>query len=287
MKAFSVLLTKWRIQLGMVSVCVMAVPLDAFAQQTLPKWELGLGPGIISYPDYPGSKEQNNLIIPFPFVTYRGKDFEIDQREAKKPLFGYGEWELDLSLTGSVPVSSKDNKMRQGMDDLDTTVGFGPVVKYRLIHRHLNELKFEMPVYWAIATNFRSLHEEGIKTTPGLYYYFRKSFSTDQRIKITLYTNANFATAKNNNYFYEVKVYEATSWRPDYRTEGGFGGYSYGASVNWHFGNFWLGAFYKLTDLSEAVFRHSPLVETTRAETFGAALTWNFYKSSETVEGLE
>ncbi len=52
-------------------------------QQTLPKWEIGLGPGLVSYPDYPGSKEQNNLIVPFPYITYRSDAFTIDSAKSK------------------------------------------------------------------------------------------------------------------------------------------------------------------------------------------------------------
>lgn len=265
----------------MFPACVQA------QEQTLPKWEIGVGPGFISYPDYPGSKEQNNLFIPFPYITYRGKTFSIDQREVKKPLYQFGNMALDMSLTGSIPVSSKDNARREGMDDLDTTVGIGPVLKYTLFKHQLNELKFEWPVYVALASDFSSIHQEGFTSRPGLYYYFRRGMSVYQRLKMSLYTTANFATATNHNYFYAVSASEARYWRPEYKTTGGYSGMTLGASLNWHFKKFWLGAFYKRTDLSQSVFKNSPLVETYLAETFGLAFTWNFYQSDETVKGLD
>ncbi len=282
------LLIKKRINFLLWGVSLSFLNFDtAFAKQTLPKWEIGVGPGLLSYADYPGSKEQNNLILPFPYITYRGKDFEIDQREVKKPMYEMGRTELDLSLSGTVPVSSKDNQARKGMDNLDASLGLGPVVRYQLYHHDLNQFKFEWPVRWVIATDFRSLHEEGFISKPGFYYYFRKSYTPRQRIKITLGTTANFATAKTNNYFYGVKASEATSTRSAYRATGGFTGFGYVARVNWHLNDFWLGAFYRFTDLSQSVFHDSPLIETTKAETFGFAVTWNFFTSKETVEALE
>ncbi|MDX1795294.1 MAG: MipA/OmpV family protein [Hydrogenovibrio sp.] len=256
-------------------------------QQTLPKWEFGLGPALISYPDYPGSSEQNNLILPFPYIVYRGKDFTINQREVKKPLYEYQNVELDLSLSGTIPISSKDNQARKGMTDLDGSVGIGPVIRYRLYRKDLNEIKLEWPVRWILASDFRSIHEEGFISSPGLYYYLRKSYTAKRRIKLTLATTANFATAKTNDYFYGVDPTEATATRPAYQATGGFSGFGYLISLNWHLDDFWIGGFYKLTDLSQAVFRSSPLIETTRSEVYGLTLTWNFYRSKETVEGLE
>jgi len=259
----------------------------AKGQQTLPKWEFGLGPALLSYPDYPGSKEQNNLILPFPYITYRSPDFTIDQREIKKPLYEIQNIELDLSLSGTVPVSSKDNAAREGMADLDGSAGIGPVIKVSLYQNNLNQIKLEWPVRWVLATDFRSIHEEGFVTSPGLYYYYRQNFTQNQRIKITFQMNANFATAKNNNYFYGVKPSEATTTRPAYRPTGGFSGMLYGMGLSWHVGEYWVGAFYRLRDLKNTVFENSPLIETTRSETFGLTMTWNFYTSDETVQGLE
>lgn len=277
------------IKLGLIGFLWIFVSALAIAkdQQTLPKWEFGLGPALLSYPDYPGSKEQNNLILPFPYITYRGSDFTINQREIKKPLYEFENIELDLSLSGTVPVSSKDNAAREGMEDLDGSAGIGPVIKVSLYQNKLNQVKLEWPVRWVLATDFRSIHEEGFVTSPGLYYYYRQSFTHDRRVKITVQINANFATAKNNNYFYGVKPSEATATRPAYQPTGGFSGMLYGMSLNWHIGDYWVGAFYRLRDLKNVVFEKSPLIETTRSETFGLTITWNFYTSDETVQGLE
>ena len=270
-------------------LCLLFVfSIEASAEQTLPKWEFGLGPALLSYPDYPGSKEQNQLLIPLPYIVYRGKNFSINQQEIKKPFFKTSTVELDLSLSGSIPVSSTDNKKRTGMEDLDGSIGLGPILKYRLYHNLLNELKFELPIRAIIASDFRSIHQEGWTANPGIFYYYRDSLkSNKQRIKVTVGATANFATIENHNYLYGVDSEYATLDRPAYKTTGGFSGISYHAALNYHFDQFWLGGFWRGLDMSQAVFKESPLVETQFSNMFGLTLTWNFMKSTETVKGLE
>lgn len=255
--------------------------------QNLPKWEFGLGPSLLSYPDYPGSKEQNNLILPFPYITYRGEEFSIEQKEIKKALFDFDRMTLDLSISGSIPVSSKDNALRDGMHDLDASIEFGPVMSYRLYRQGLNDVQFELPVRWVIASDFHSVHEEGWVTSPGLYYYYRRNFADRQRLKLTFGAAANFGTDRFHNYFYGVSEDEATDTRPAYSTSGGLSGFTYTLGLNWHINDFWVGGFYKLKDMHQAVYKDSPLMETYRSETFGIVATWNFYTSKETVKGLE
>lgn len=63
------------------------IPQASYAGTALPKWEIGFGPGVISYPDYPGSKEQNTLILSIPYFVYHGKDFSINNNELVKSFF--------------------------------------------------------------------------------------------------------------------------------------------------------------------------------------------------------
>lgn len=260
---------------------------NVFAAQTLPKWEFGLGPSLVSYPDYPGSSERNQLILPFPYFTYRSDDVVIDQREAKKALWHSGPYELDLSFSFSVPVASKDNKAREGMDDLDGSLGLGPVFRYQMYNHNLNQLKFELPVRAIIASDFKSVHDEGWVTSPGIYYYFRQNLGNRERIKITLGTSADFSTAKYNDYFYGVNDNEVSSSRSAYQATGGLNSINYIASINWHIGAFWVGAFYKIRDFSQSVAADSPLMTAKQTDTYGLVFTWNFLRSDETVNMLE
>lgn len=274
--------------LGLVFLIIYITPAGAKeAEQLLPKWEIGAGPSYISFPAYPGSKKRTDLLLPFPYITYRSETLTLDQREIKKPLLELGPFELDLSLSLSVPVSSKDIKAREGMKDLDGAIGLGPVLKYTLYRKYISDIKLELPVRAIIASDFKSVHQEGFVTSPGIYYNYRRNFSKNQRFKATFGVSADFATAQYNDYFYGVDPHEASATRPAYKVTGGFANMNYTTSLNWHIGQFWLGAFYNMRDLSDSVTVNSPLVETKHSQTFGLAFAWIFYKSDEKVRTLE
>ena len=268
--------------------CLMAgVANSAFAEQRLPVWELGLGPALFSFPDYPGSNEQNTLVLPFPHIVYRGEDFQINQRELIKPLFKNSNVELALSMSGSIPVASKDNALREGMDDLDGSIGVGPVIKYRFFKHGLSNFQFELPVRAVIASDFKTIRQEGWVANPAIYYFHRKRFNRHQRLNLLMGVSANFATAENNNYFYGVPVEDERLGRSAYRAQGGFTGMGYMLGLNVHVDRFWLGGFWRGNDMSQAVFKDSPLLETNFSHTFGLMLTWNFFQSKETVTSLD
>ncbi len=265
----------------------MSFSTSILADQKLPVWELGLGASVFSFPDYPGSNEQNTLVLPFPHIIYRGEFFQINQRELVKPLFEKSNLEVSLSLSGSIPVSSKDNKIREGMDNLDGTIGVGPVLKYQLFKQGLNNLQFEVPIRAQMAATFTRLSPVGWDINPGIYYFVRKNSGPHQRAKVSMGVSARFATEENHNYFYGVSTKDERLGRPAYQSSGGFSGMNYSLGFDMHFKKLWFGGFWRVQDMSQTAFKDSPLVETYFSHIFGLSLTWNFYQSKETVSGLE
>jgi len=262
-------------------------PQTSYASTTLPKWELGFGPAMISYPDYPGSKEQNTLIVPIPYFVYRGKDFSINNNKVIKPFFENNHFELDLSASGNLPVSSKDNVKRLGMDNLDGSIGLGPVLKHTLYKNTTSVVKFEFPFEAIIASDFTTVHSEGWLTRPGFFYYYQSTPSSHHRLEITTGISAQFASSDYHNYLYAVPNEFANSTRPAYKSDGGFSGINYSLGLSYHFENFWFGAFWRGFDLSQAAYKDSPLVDSQFNQTFGLSLTWNFLKSKDVVYGYE
>jgi hypothetical protein len=59
-------------------VFMMAVtPLAGAAE--LPLWEVGAGVAVIDFPDYRGADERRVLVLPFPYVVYRGELLQADR----------------------------------------------------------------------------------------------------------------------------------------------------------------------------------------------------------------
>ena len=70
----------------------------------LPLWELGIGIGTLHTPHYRGSDSEADLLLPFPYVIYRGSFLQIDREEGVRgKLFNNKAVRIDLSLAGNVP----------------------------------------------------------------------------------------------------------------------------------------------------------------------------------------
>ena len=104
---------------------LLFIPLLGHAHE-LPLWEAGGGAAVIDFPDYRGSDERHTFVLPVPYVVYRGEFLKIDRERVRGLFFKTDKAELDISLNGSVPVKSADNRARQGMPDLEPTLEVGP-----------------------------------------------------------------------------------------------------------------------------------------------------------------
>ncbi len=49
--------------------------------------ELGVGVGVLSYPDYIGSKSQSVGVSPYPFVVLKYKNLTIDRNGIQQNIF--------------------------------------------------------------------------------------------------------------------------------------------------------------------------------------------------------
>ena len=83
-----------------------------------PLWELGFGAAAVRFPDYRGSDQTRNDLVPLPFVAYRGRFLRADRDGARAILFAGRRVVVDVSLSASVPSKSKDNAARRGMPNL-------------------------------------------------------------------------------------------------------------------------------------------------------------------------
>jgi outer membrane scaffolding protein for murein synthesis (MipA/OmpV family) len=89
---------------------------------------------IIDFPAYRGSDERRTYVLPVPYVAYRGKFLKVDRERIRGLFFKNDKAELDVSLSGSVPVKSADNRARQGMPNLEPTLEMGPTLNLFLQH---------------------------------------------------------------------------------------------------------------------------------------------------------
>lgn len=235
-------------------------------------YDLGLGGILVNYPSYMGSKNNNLLFSPLPYLDYQGEKTTIDRGNIERKLFDLKDLTLDISLGGSLPADSEKSKVREGMDDLQLAFEIGPRIKYRFYHDEVHEFFFRLPIRAVFTTNFSNIDDQGYLLTPDLRYEYKHS-----NIEFTFNTGPLWASEKYHDYFYSVKAKDVTINRPEYHAKGGYSGYRNSMGIKYSKNSWVYGGFLAHFNLNGAEFDPSPLVETHTALFSGAYIAYIFY----------
>jgi outer membrane protein len=256
---------------------LLFTPLAFAAEHTLPLWEIGVGAAGIRFPDYRGSEQSRQYLLPFPALIYRGDKLKVDRQGVRGLLFDSERVVVDISLDGAVPVDSDQNAVREGMPYLDAVFEIGPSLKISLYNSELFETRFNLPFRYAYSTDLTRLDSHGTLFHPNL------SFDYNGLWHLGLSLGPLYASQEYHDYYYSVAPEYVTAARPAYRAEGGYSGMRYTLGWSRRYSGFWLGAFLRYDDLSDAVFSDSPLVTQEDALMGGISFAWFFKQSARRV----
>ncbi|KZZ43600.1 hypothetical protein A3759_12870 [Thalassolituus sp. HI0120] len=239
--------------------------------------EAGIGIGYAHVPDYFGSDEAEDYLLPVPYLRYRSEKLSIDRNAIQGNLWQSGHWSLELSFGGAIRVESDNNKAREGMDDVDFLGEAGPALHYyfRGDRNNDNALFLVLPLRSAISTDFTSAAFRGATFNPVLNW--RHSYRSKQlEVRSQLSTEVRSATAAYHDYFYGVEQKFATTERAQYSAGSGFGGYGVSYSLALIRDHYLAAGFLRYVDVSAADFADSPLVRQNTNLVFGVALVYLF-----------
>jgi outer membrane scaffolding protein for murein synthesis (MipA/OmpV family) len=266
-------------KLSILAPCLFAASLAHGADQ--PLWELGAGAGLLSLPDYRGSAERRNYILPIPYFVYRGEILQID-REKVRGLFYKGErYEWDVSMGASVPVRSRDNTARAGMPNLDPTVEFGPQWSYR-ISTGSPAITLRVPLRKVMAVDFPHLSDAGTVFTPTIAFDFDGRPVAGAHASIS--TGPIFGDRRYYDYYYGVSAAQAVPGRPAWSASSGYGGWQVTGTLTRRYGKFWVGGFLRGDSMAGAVMDDSPLLKKKLTVMGGIAVSWVFMESEARVD---
>lgn len=250
---------------------------DETTQSTKPKWELGIGLGVLSLPHYRGSDQRSDYAAPIPYVRYNGKRLKVDKEGGRFYFYNGEEIKVDISTAFALPVDSDDNRARQGMTDLDPIIEIGPRVEFKLYQSIDKNLRFRfgVPLRAAFATDISNTENIGWVFSPYLQLrYFNLGWETAVSV------GPVWASEEYHDYFYEVAPEYVTNTRTRYDAKSGYSGSRLTLTLSKRFDHLWFGLFAKYDDLNNAVFIDSPLVKQDDSYMFGFALSWVFKKSN-------
>lgn len=241
----------------------------------LPVWELGAGIGSIFLPHYPGADQSQALVLPFPLLVYRGEKVRADRGALRGILFESGNTRLDISIRGSLPVNSDDNRARQGMDDLDPTVEVGPQLSWTAHQNVLDTVQLRLPLRAVISIGSDGINHQGYVANPNI----RWDHAINSNLRLTARAAARFGDSKWHDYFYTVESNDVSANRPQYDAAGGYGGSSLSFSGTYQQRDWRIGGAVGIEWLGNAAFADSPLVKDTQSYFVAFAVSKVLFKS--------
>jgi outer membrane scaffolding protein for murein synthesis (MipA/OmpV family) len=249
-----------------------------------PLWEAGAGIAGIHFPEYRGSDQSKNFMLPVPYFVYRGEFLKADREGVRGIFLRSDRVDLNLSVGASLPVSSSSNRAREGMEDLKPTLEVGPsleVTLWRAPERAKLDMRLPLRAAFTLEAHSRFV---GTQFFPHLNLDLRDR-ANFAGWNFGVAAGPVFTDARYNRYYYEVPAQDATAERPAYSPPGGgYGGMQFLAAVSKRFSKAWFGAFVRYDTLGGARFEESPLVRTKNYFATGFGISWVLGESKTKVE---
>jgi outer membrane protein len=271
-------------------VLLLGLPLGAAAQlddptieadgDQRPTWSVGLGAVAMRLPDYRGSDESSVRTLPFPAITYRSPRLHVGREGVRADLLDKGPFELDFSLSGSLPVRSAGNQAREGMPDLDPSIEIGPSLNAQLwtSASRSSELKLLLPLR-AVLTVDGGLRMQGWQFGPRLYWR-SSGLPGLEGWRAGLSGGPLWGSRRWHAYLYDVAPEHATTDRPAYAAPSGYAGLQALGSLVRDAGPWTLFAFVRADSVRGAAFEQSPLVRRHENLAVGVGVSRTLWRSA-------
>jgi outer membrane scaffolding protein for murein synthesis (MipA/OmpV family) len=253
----------------------------ALAEEPRPLLELGLAGGSGVAPDYPGSDQTHVHHIGFPVFYYHGKIFRSDRddgaraRVVNKPILA-----VDVSGSGAFPISSSENRAREGMRSLDWLGELGPRVYVRLMDQRGQLWRAYALVRGATTLGY-GFRTTGRGLVMGTGVSFEHKNLWTENLSFHFKITPEFTSQEYQDYFYSVSDEDATSWRPAYHAKAGYLGTWTSAGVAYEWSTFAVFLGSSMIYLKGAANTSSPLFRDDLNFAVYFGLSWFFYHSDD------
>lgn len=254
---------------------------------SLPLWEAGLLGGGGYSPDYPAAGQNHWRGLGTPYLIYRGSIFRADRDGARASLVKLPWVKLELSAAGSFPASSKHNRAREGMPDLDWLGEFGPRLMVPLWKAWgYSPLRLYVPLRAVFSTDLSHIKHRGYTLTPKISFHAHDMWRAGWVGLVTV--SANFGDRPINAYFYDVQPQFSRPDRPAYDARTGYVGSDLflGLLIPFHH-SFRVFVGGQLNYHDGSANADSPLFKKRLTGGGFLGLGWTFYESKEPAVGFD
>ncbi len=258
--------------------------------QNKPLWEVGVAGNMASIPLYRGSGDYQYYALPLPYFIYRGRFFQSDRDGVRGIFYTSDHIETSFSGWGNPPVE-ESGTAREGMGDLDALLEWGPALKWHPFKRQPDQRFYFQAAARAVFSigipdDLRTRHR-GYRATGSLHYRDEVLWGNPSW-KWGASLGIDFTDSEYNNYLYGVSDHYANELRPAYTAKGGYAGAMAATYLIRRFTDTQsLAVYTRIDNLSGAVYKSSPLVETSNNFTVAASFIWKLRESRESAPPLK
>lgn len=261
--------------LYILALSLLLTNLSFSADETIDKkWELGVGLGSVYGPDYRGSDEYRSFTSVIPYVVYRGKVIRSDREGVRAQFFSSDDIDFSLSATAYISPNSDENKRRENMPSLGSTIELGPSLNIRLTGDNLRSgWQLQLPLRAVFAIGGSSNKMIGSVIQPQLVYQ-HKFPSWNFRYR----TSVMFGSNAYHDYYYSVDAQYATETRPEFNALSGYSGFINEIALSRELKiaelTTRIAFFVRNDNLANVTFNSSPLFVSENVWRSGAAFIW-------------
>jgi len=238
-----------------ISVLLMLIAGVAWSEDK-PLWEVGIGLATLYNPHYLGAEQSDTYILPVPYLEYRGNFFRANREGISSSLYSNDRLAIEISGGGALPVNSKDNRARNGMDDLDWIAEIGPTMQYRLFEDQRHLLRFDLPLHGVFTVGDNFFRHQGWTINPRLHHSVNLG-----PWQLTSKLGPVFSDSRYHGYTYDVAQRDVRIGRPFYRSSSGLTATRMSVSLKRRFSRYYVGLSASYYNLNSAASEDSPLVK--------------------------
>ena len=236
-----------------------------------------MGVGSQYLADYRGSARYQAIALPFPFVKFTTRYFEVDRDKLKSEIIATERWALNLSADASITINADDNPLREGMPELHPYFELGPSFDINLSGDAFSEgwsLRLPLRAVTAVDLSEQNFESAGFLFNPKLTH--QSYLNNNWQLKTDV--GFLFGDKSYHDYFYSVEQQYVLQDRPYFAAKKGYSGLYLKGSLKRRVEDWWLRAYLRADLLDGAAFEASPLVESDYYFTLGIGVAKAFAK---------
>jgi len=232
-------------------------------------WDITIGAGAVSLPEYPGSDEQKTRALPVINIRYGrffvGGDSGSGGGGIGVNLYEDDHWHIGTMVSvGAFKVRKEaDDARLRGLGDIDGTTRVGTFARYTQ-----GWLSARLSVSSDVGNN-----QQGTVAELGL----NANWAVSRQLVLSAGPSLTWANGEYMQTFFGIDALQSErSGRPQYRAGGGVSSVGFGASARYRFDEHWgLGAFVSTSQL-QGDAKDSPITQDKTQNVIGVFATYHF-----------